>query len=165
MIDPITAMAAVSSAVSMIKKASAMVDDVKSLGPLLGKYFDAKQTAVKAVRENKKAGGSNMAKAIELELALKAQADFERDLQMLFMQTGNIDVWNNIKKRVADMEAEDRKEQHKEAAAARRKKQEMDELMDWIAIGAFTIVLIILVGWGVYEFVGFCRTHSCGGRA
>ena len=75
MIDPITAMAAVSSAVSMIKKASAMVDDVKSLGPLLGKYFDAKQTAVKAVRENKKAGGSNMAKAIELGVP---QARIER---------------------------------------------------------------------------------------
>lgn len=54
MIDPITAMAAVSSAVKLIKKAAATVDDVASLGPLLGKYFDAKQTAVKAVKEAKK---------------------------------------------------------------------------------------------------------------
>jgi len=165
MIDPITAMAAVSSAVSMIKKASAMVDDVRSLGPLLGKYFDAKHNAVKAVREAKKTGGSNMGKAIEIELALKQQADFERELQMLFMQTGNVDVWNNIKKRVADMEAEERREQHKEAAAERRRKQEMAELMDWVAIGSFIIFLIACTLWGVYELVAYCRAHGCGARA
>ena len=165
MIDPITAMAAVSSAVSMIKKASAMVDDVRSLGPLLGKYFDAKHNAVKAVKEAKKTGGSNMAKAIEIELALKQQADFEKELQMLFMQTGNIDVWNNIKKRVADMEAEERKEQHREAAAERRRKQEMAELMDWIAIGGFVILIVAGALWGVYEFVTYCRSHSCGVKA
>ena len=55
MIDPFTAMAAVSSAVNLIKKAASTVDDVASLGPLLGKYFDAKHTAVKAVRESKNA--------------------------------------------------------------------------------------------------------------
>jgi hypothetical protein len=165
MIDPITAMAAVSSAVSMIKKASAMVDDVRSLGPLLGKYFDAKHNAVKAVREAKKTGGSNMGKAIEIELALKQQADFEKELQMLFMQTGNIDVWNNIKKRVADMEAEERREQHKEAAAARRRKQEMEDLMDWVAIGSFIFFLIACTLWGVYELVAYCRAHGCGARA
>ena len=42
MLDPVSAMAAVSAAVNMIKKASATVDDVASLGPLIGKYFDAK---------------------------------------------------------------------------------------------------------------------------
>ena len=84
MLDPISAMAAVSAAVKMIKKASATVDDVASLGPLIGKYFDAKHDAVKAVRDAKKGGGSNMAKAIELELALKAQKDFEEQLKGLF---------------------------------------------------------------------------------
>ena len=65
----------------MIKQASSTVDNVASLGPLIGKYFDAKHNAVKAVKENKKGGGSNMAKAIEIELALKAQRDFEEQLK------------------------------------------------------------------------------------
>ena len=68
MIDPVSALAAVQSAVSLIKKASETVDDVASLGPLIGKYFDAKATATKAAREAKKSGGSNMGKAIELSL-------------------------------------------------------------------------------------------------
>jgi len=58
--DPLTAMAAVSTAVNLIKKASKTVDDVRSLGPLLGKYFDAKHEATKAVKQAKKKGGSNM---------------------------------------------------------------------------------------------------------
>ena len=54
MIDPVSALAAVQSAVKLIKKASATVDDVASLGPMIGKYFDAKATATKAAREDRK---------------------------------------------------------------------------------------------------------------
>ncbi len=42
MIDPITALAAISSAVQLVKKVSKTIDDVTSLGPVLGKYFAAK---------------------------------------------------------------------------------------------------------------------------
>ena len=104
MIDPVSALAAVQSAVKLIKQASKTVDDVASLGPMIGKYFDAKATATKAAREAKKAGGSNMGKAIEIELALKQQADFEKELQSLFFQTNNMDVWQNIMKRVAEID-------------------------------------------------------------
>jgi hypothetical protein len=148
-IDPLTAMAAVSSAVNLIKKAAATVDDVRSLGPLLGKYFDAKHNAVKAVRESKKAGGSNMAKAIEIELALKQQADFERDLQMLFMQTGNIDVWNNILARVQDMNRadieEERAERDREARAKKQAKEIADALTVLFVAGAVLFVILTLV--------------------
>ena len=107
MIDPVSALSAVQSAVALIKKASKTVDDVASLGPMIGKYFDAKATATKAVREAKRKGGSNMGKAIELELAIKAQADFERELQGLFFASNNMDIWQNIMKRVAEMNAAD----------------------------------------------------------
>ena len=54
MIDPISALAAVSSVVSMIKKASKTVDDVKSLSPLISRYFQAKHEAEKSVAQAKK---------------------------------------------------------------------------------------------------------------
>ena len=53
MIDPLTALAGIQAAVALIKKVSKTVDDVSSLGPVLGKYFDAKSTASKAVVEAK----------------------------------------------------------------------------------------------------------------
>jgi uncharacterized protein YrrD len=51
MIDPITALAAVSSAVNLVKKAVKTVQDVQSLGPVLGQYFDAKAQAIEAIED------------------------------------------------------------------------------------------------------------------
>lgn len=157
MIDPISAMAAVSAAVDMIKKASSTVDDVASLGPLIGKYFDAKQTATKAAREAKKAGGSNMGKAIEIELAIKAQKDFEEQLKGLFFSTNNMDVWNNIQQRVAEMNAEDIAEARREKARARQREIRQQEIMEiCIAIGIAS-VLAIFFAWGFFELMDTCK--------
>lgn len=158
MLDPVSAMAAVSAAVNMIKKASATVDDVSSLGPLIGKYFDAKHTATKAAKEAKKAGGSNMGKAIEIELAIKAQKDFEEQLKGLFFSTNNMDVWNSIMQRVAEMDAEDKAEAQREKVRERnrkRRQQEINEIL--LAIGIAT-VLGIFFFWGFVELIEKCRT-------
>jgi uncharacterized membrane protein len=157
MIDPITAMAAVSAAVDMIKKASATVDDVSSLGPLIGKYFDAKQTATKAAQEAKKAGGSNMGKAIEIELALKAQKDFEEQLKGLFFSSNNMDVWASIMQRVNEMNAEDKAESKREAMRAQiaaKKRQEMIEMTVAIVL---IIIMAIFVLWGVIAVLSVNR--------
>jgi hypothetical protein len=162
MIDPISAMAAVSAAVDMIKKASKTVDDVSSLGPLIGKYFDAKHTATKAAKQAKKAGGSNMGKAIEIELALKAQRDFEEQLKGLFFSTNNMDVWNSIQQRVMEMNKEDIAEQRREAARelnASRKRKEIIEMT--IAITLIAVISIIIF-WGVLELVFYCAANGCG---
>jgi hypothetical protein len=162
MIDPISAMAAVSAAVNMIKKASATVDDVASLGPLIGKYFDAKHTATKAASAAKKAGGSNMGKAIEIELALKAQRDFEEQLKGMFFSTNNMDVWNSIQQRVMEMNKEDIAEQRREAARAlnaAKKRKEMIELT--IAITLVSVISIIIF-WGLFELVIYCSENGCG---
>jgi uncharacterized membrane protein len=162
MIDPVSALAAVQSAVALIKKASETVDDVASLGPLIGKYFDAKSTATKAAKEAKKAGGSNMGKAIEIELALKQQADFEKELQGLFFATNNMDVWQNIMKRVAEMNAADAEQAKKDAiseAIRKRKEQELNEI--FIVVGVVLVSLIFL-GWAGYEALTFCQSARCG---
>jgi uncharacterized membrane protein len=162
MIDPVSALAAVQSAVKLIKQASKTVDDVASLGPMIGKYFDAKATATKAAREAKKAGGSNMGKAIEIELALKQQADFEKELQSLFFQTNNMDVWQNIMKRVAEMNAADADQAKKDAienAKAKRRQQEINEI---IMVVGVIIVIFIIVGFSIYHAIDFCKTNRCG---
>jgi hypothetical protein len=161
-IDPISAMAAVSAAVSMIKKATETVDDVASLGPLIGKYFDAKQQATKAVRETKKQGGSNMGKAIEIELALKSQRDFEEQLKGLFFSTNNMDVWNSIMQRVAEMNAEDKAEGEREKVRLLNAKKRQQELNDIFLGVAIIIIMLISAGWTVLEFVDYCQTVQCG---
>lgn len=162
MIDPISALAAVNTAVKMIKQASATVDNVASLGPLIGKYFDAKHEAVKAVRETKKQGGSNMAKAIELELALKEQRDFETQLKGMFFSTNNMDVWNSIMERVAQMNAEDKAEAEREKVRARNAKKRQAELNELFLGGAILVVIGIFAVWGLVEFINYCQTARCG---
>ena len=159
--DPVSAMAAVSAAVGMIKKAAATVDDVASLGPLIGKYFDAKHEATKAAREAKKSGGSNMGKAIEIELALKAQRDFEEQLKGLFFSSNNMDVWNSIMQRVADMNAEDKAEAEREKVRARNAKRRQQELNEIFLGVAIIVVMIIFAVWGLIEFFEYCQTSRC----
>lgn len=162
--DPISAMAAVSAAVKMIKKASATVDDVASLGPLIGKYFDAKHQATKAAREAKKQGGSNMGKAIEIELALKSQRDFEEQLKGLFFSSNNMDIWNNIQKRVAEMDQEDRLEADRERTRRRKAQRRQQEINEYILVFAIILVCFIFILWGMMEYIDHCRAGGRCGR-
>ena len=100
LLDPDKALDAVNKAVALVKKASKTVDNVESLGPLLGKYFDAKAQAV-AVAQHAKGTKSSMGKAMEIELAIEAQKDFENQLKNLFWSANKMDVWMRIKQREA----------------------------------------------------------------
>lgn len=162
MIDPITALAAVQSAVSLIKKACKTVDDVASLGPMIGKYFEAKHTATKAVHEAKKQGGSSMAKAIEIELAIKAQKDFEQELQNLFFSTNNMDVWQSIKKRASDMDAANAEQARKDSIAEAKRKRKQQELTELgMAIGIVVVASMFII-WAAWEAFTFCSKAVCG---
>lgn len=147
MIDPIAALEAVNKAVKMVKMASKTANDVSQLGPLLGNYFDAKATATKAARQAKKKGGSNLGAAMQIEMALKAQADFEREVQGLFFSSNNMDIWQQIKKREAEMNAEDKAEAEQEKLAEIRRAREAKEMRDIGVAVAIATVAIGGVGW------------------
>jgi len=155
MIDPFTALAAVSTAVKLVKKTIAVVQDVESLGPVLGKYFSAKADAIAVV---KKGGFSGSAKgqAIELEMAIEQAKVFEEEVKMLFFQSNKMDVWKKIIARTAQIERDHAIAEGKRKAVALRRKQEIDEITN---IGLILIVFVALlagVGWLVYEAIQRC---------
>ncbi len=164
MIDPITALAGIQSAISMVKKAAGVAQDLGSLAPMIGKLFDAKSTATKAMLQAKQSGkGSNMGTALQIEMALEQARAFEEELKMLFMQTGKIDVWNKIKARQAEMDLADAKEisaLKRAEKKAKEKEQEMNELAMIIGGCAFVLFLVFV---GIYELMEFCQTtRRCG---
>lgn len=166
MIDPMTALAGIQSAISMVKKASKVANDLGSLAPMIGKMFDAKSVATKALIEAKKSKkGSNMGAALQIEMALEQARAFEEELKLLFMQAGKIDVWNKIKARQAEMDRDDAIEMRKlkdAEKAAKAKEDEMNQIGITIAACAFVLFLLFV---GVNELVDFCQTtHRCGGR-
>jgi hypothetical protein len=165
MIDPVTALAGIQSAISMVKKAAKVANDLGSLAPMIGKMFDAKSTATKAMLQAKRdKKGSNMGTALQIEMALEQARAFEEELKMLFMQTGKIDVWNKIKARQAEMDRDDAKEMAALKAEEKRlKEKEQEQLEIALAIGGVAFV-IFLVFIGVYELMDFCQTTNRCGR-
>ena len=152
MIDPVTAFAAVQSAVALIKKAKSTVDDVRSLGPLVGKFFEAKHETAKAVAQAKKKGGSSMAQAVQIEMELMQQAQFEADLKELFIYSGNADVWAKIEARVAEAHRQEIEEARAEKAREARRKKEAKQIADVLTvlfiIGSVLFVILSFV-WQV----------------
>jgi hypothetical protein len=165
MIDPVTALAGIQSAISMVKKASKVANDLGSLAPMIGKMFDAKSTATKAMLQAKREKkGSNMGTALQIEMALEQARAFEEELKMLFMQTGKIDVWNKIKERQAEMDRDDAKEMAALKAAEKKQKEKDAEMQEWAVGIAAGFLLLFLLFVGIYELWDFCQTTKRCGR-
>jgi hypothetical protein len=163
MIDPLTALAGIQSAISMVKKASAVANDLGSLAPMIGKLFDAKSTATKALIETKKSKGSNMGTALQIEMALEQARAFEEELKMLFMTTGKIDVWNKIKARQDQMDIDDARELRALERSEKKAKEKEDEMNELAMIIGGCAFVLFLVAIGINELMDFCQqTRRCG---
>ena len=152
MIDPITALSAISSAVALVKKVSKTVDDVASLGPALSRYFEAKEKAIEVVKQVKAGGfkGSSMGKALELEMALEQAREFEEQVKGLFFPN-KMDVWQRITARAKQMDIDAAHEARRKKEAAQRRQTEIEEviaILIGLAIGGAAIAVTI---WAVVK--------------
>jgi hypothetical protein len=161
MIDPFTALAAIQTAVKLVKTAAQTVKDVESLGPVLGKFFSAKSDAIKVVQQSKTGGfkGSAMGKAIELELAIESARAFEEEIKMLFFQSNKMDVWAKILARAASIDKEAAHDARRQREAAARHKKEMDEIITLVLMFVVLAMVCGGVGWIIYKAV-----QECGGK-
>jgi hypothetical protein len=163
MIDPVTALEGLQSAIGLVRKAAKVANDLGGLGVMVGRMFDAKSQASKAMVEAKRSGDkSNFALAMQIENTLMQTAKLEAELQLIYMQTGNIDVWNKIKARSAEMDRDDAiaARQAKEEEKRRKEKaQEELELAAGLTAGAF---LLMMLAFGIYELFEFCSVNRCG---
>lgn len=146
MIDPFTALAAISTAVKLVKTAVKTVQDVESLGPVLGSFFSAKADAIKVVEQAKTGGfkGSSMGKAVELELAIEQARMFEKEVEMLFFSSNKMDVWQKIVSRAADMDRQNAVDIRRARDAQIKRKEEIDEAIEL----AFVLLLFVVVVGG-----------------
>jgi hypothetical protein len=163
MIDPITALAGLQTAISVVKKASKVANDLAGLAPSIAKMFDAKSVATKAMLEAKRSGNkSNLGTALQIEMALDEAKRFEQELMMLFQATGRADVWDKIKKRQQQMDIEDAHLARQAKAEEKKRKEEEQEQLAW-AFGVVIIVMLLCaVGWGIAEIQDLCAKTRCG---
>jgi hypothetical protein len=163
MIDPITALAGLQTAISVVKKASKVANDLAGLAPSIAKMFDAKSVATKAMLEAKRSGNkSNLGTALQIEMALDEAKRFEAELMLLFQATGRADVWAKIKQRQQQMDIEDAHLARQAKEEEKKRKEEEEEYMAW-AIGVVVIVMLLgAVGWGIAEIQDLCAKTRCG---
>jgi hypothetical protein len=163
MIDPLTALAGIQSAISLVKKAAAVANDLGSLAPMIGKLFDARSVATKSMLEAKRSKNkSNMGIALQIEVALDQAQVFEEELKLLFMTTGKISVWNKIKARQAEMDRDDAKEISALKAEEKKAKEKADEMTEIALVIAIVCFLMFFAFVGVNELIDFCqKTRGC----
>lgn len=162
-IDPISALEGLQSAISAVKKASKVANDLAGLVPSISKLFDAQSNGTKAMLHAKRSGNkSNLGVALQIEMALDEAKRTEESMKMLFMQSGRIDVWNAAKARQAEMDLADAKEISELKAADKKRKEEEQEQLAW-AIGIVVVVMFLgAVGWGIAEIQDLCAKTRCG---
>jgi len=83
-----------------------------------------------------------MGTAIQIEMALDQAKRFEDELQLLFMQSGKVDVWNKIKSRAAAMDVESAHDARRAKEAAEKHKKEMDEVIELVLMASVFLILI-----------------------
>jgi hypothetical protein len=163
MIDPISALEGLQTAIGLVKKASKVANDLAGLTPMIAKMFDAKSQATRAMVEAKRSGNkSNLGTALQIEMALDEAKRFEAELMLLFQATGRADVWQNIKERQQQMDIEDAHLARQAKADEKKKREEEQEQMAW-AFGI--VILVMLIGavvWGIAEISEVCARIRCG---
>jgi ATP-dependent helicase/DNAse subunit B len=103
-----------------------------------------------------------MAAAIEIEMAIHQAEQFEKQLQLLFMQTGKIDVWNKIKSRAAAMDIEAAHDARREKENIAKRKRQFAEAVEYTVAGILLLGVLITIIWGVYELTQYCNQVQCG---
>jgi Tfp pilus assembly protein PilW len=163
MIDPITALAGLQSAISVVKKASKVANDLAGLATSIAKMFDAKSVATKAMVEAKRSGNkSNLGTALQIEMALDEAKRFEAELMMLFQATGRADVWQKIKERQQQMDIEDAHLARQAKADEKKRKEAEAEQLEWAVAIVVIVMLIGAIGWGINEVAELCARSRCG---
>ena len=163
MIDPLTALAGLQSAIGLVKKAAQVANDLGGLGVMVGRMFDAKSVATKAMVDAKRSGNkSNFALAMQIENALMQTAKLEAQLQLLYMQAGQVDTWNKIKARAAQMDLEDAHLARQAKAEEKKRKEKAQEELELAAGLTAGALVLMMFAFGIYELFEFCSVNKCG---
>jgi conjugal transfer/entry exclusion protein len=162
-IDPISALEGLEKAVSLVKKAQAVAKDIGGLSVMVGRLFDAESNATKSMLAAKKNGGkSNFEIAMRIENALMNSRNLQKELQLLYMQTGNIDVYNKMMARKLEMDRDDAIEARKLKEQEKKRKEAEEEQMMWAAVIVIIVLFLGAVGWGIAEITDLCAKTKCG---
>jgi len=147
-IDPLTAFAAAQAAIKGVKAAIALGKDIQAVSGDLMKFFDAKDIVQKAAAKPKSGfAQSDTAQAFEIVMQAKVLADAERELNNYMVMSGNADVWQQLLVERNRIIQQRKVDEILAANHAKKRKDEIDDLLTWLIGGALALLLLGLCFW------------------
>ena len=148
MIDPITAFATAQAAIKGVKAAIALGKDIQAVSGDLMKFFEAKDVVQKAASKPKSSfAQSDTAQAFEIVMQAKILADAERELNNYMVMSGNADLWQQLMVERNRIIQQRKVEEILAANHAKKRKEEIEDLLTWLMAGALIILLFGLIFW------------------
>jgi hypothetical protein len=143
--------AAANAAFAVIKGALANGKELHQLGSRVFDYFDNKAKIQESA--NKKGGGSDL----EEFMALEQMRQQEEELRERMVYAGRPGMWADWQKFQAA--AARRRREEKEAAikAIKLRKEKMDRLIEYLVLGAASVILAGLIIYGIILYMLYVR--------
>lgn len=154
MIDPVTAFATAQAAIKGVKAAIALGKDIQAVSGDLMKFFDAKDVVQKAASKPKGFAQSDTAQAFEVVMQAKVLADAERELNNYMVMSGNADLWQQLLVERNRIIQQRKTEEILAENHAKKRKEEIEDLVTWLIAGALIILLLGLCFWWTTLLLG-----------
>ena len=148
--DPFTALAAVNTAIKLVKTTVKTCQNIESLGPCLGQFFGAKAEAVKVIKQGG-FKGSAMGQALELELAIESSRAFEEEVKMLFFASNKMDIWQKIVARSIEISGDQIKSERRDRWLAKQRKAEIYEVLAIIVLLVITLGMLSPIAYFIWD--------------
>jgi hypothetical protein len=142
---------AANAAFSVIKQALANGKELSALGSRVFDYFDNK--AIIQERATKKGGGSDMEEFMALE-QLNAQ---EVELRERMVYEGRPGMWEDWQKFQAAAARRRREAKEEAAREAKRRQKQLEDMVEYIAIGVGVVILTALLVGGIVLYMKHLR--------
>jgi hypothetical protein len=142
---------AANAAFSVIKQALANGKELSALGSRVFDYFDNK--AAIQEKATKKGGGSDMEEFMALE-QLNAQ---EVELRERMVYAGRPGMWGDWQKFQAAAARRRREAKEEAAREAKRRQQQLEDMVEYIAIGVGVVILTALLVGGIVLYMKHLR--------
>ena len=151
MIDPITAVATATAAFNTIKQGFQAGRDIEGMAGDLGRWMGAVSDIKKAEDYSKKpplfkklfAAGSVEEEAMQAFMAKKKAEDMREELRNIISFTRGPSAWDELLKTEADI-------RKKRQAAIYAQQEYRQKVIEWVAIGVATIVMLGMIGFFVW---------------
>ena len=148
MLDPITAFATAQAAIKGVQAAIKMGKDIHAISADVLKFFEAKDVVQRAAAKPKSSfAKSDTAQAFEIVMQAKQLADAERELNNFMVMSGHADTWQQLLIERNNIITRRKAEEILTEKHARKKKEELDELITWRLGGGILLILFAFSVW------------------